>query len=83
MCDHRMPCRSLPFFFRVFREMMPGASVCAAVATQAILVLCRGIFTPQNDVVESKWQHFVFAAVFQPETGGYPLADAFAEVGVF
>ena len=47
---------------------------------QAIIVLCRGIFTPQNDVVETKWEHHVFAAVFQPESGGYPLADAFAEV---
>lgn len=50
-------------------------------STQAILVLCRGIFTPQNDVVETKWEHHVFAAVFQPGSGGYPLAGVFAEVG--
>lgn len=50
---------------------------------QAVLVLCRGIFTPQNDVVESKWEHHVFAAVFQPESGGFPLASAFAEVNIF
>lgn len=49
-------------------------------STQAILVLCRGVFTPQNDVVETKWEHHVFAAVFQPDSGGYPLAGAFAEV---
>lgn len=48
--------------------------------SQAVLVLCRGVFTPQNDVVESKREHHVFAAVFQPESGGYPLADGFAEV---
>eukprot|EP00903_Cladosiphon_okamuranus_P006600 g6447.t1 len=47
---------------------------------EAILVLCRGIFTPQNDVVETKWDHHMFAAVFQPESDGYPLAGAFAEV---
>ncbi|CAM9888920.1 unnamed protein product [Ectocarpus sp. 6 AP-2014] len=47
---------------------------------EAVLVLCRGIFTPQNDVVESKWEHHVFAAVFQPESGGSSLASAFAEV---
>lgn len=47
---------------------------------QAVLVMCRGLFTPQNEVVESKREHHVFAAVFQPESGGYPLADAFAEV---
>lgn len=46
-------------------------------------MLCRGIFTPQNDVVESKWEHHVFAAVFQPESGGSSLASAFAEVNNF
>lgn len=45
-------------------------------------MLCRGIFTPQNDVVETKWEHHVFAAVFQPESGGYPLAGAFVKVGL-
>lgn len=43
-------------------------------------MLCRGIFTPHSDVVETKWENHVFAAVFQPESGGYSLAGAFAEV---
>lgn len=50
---------------------------------QAVLVLCRGLFTPRNDVTESKSKHYVFAAAFEPEAGGYPLAGAFEEVNVF
>lgn len=56
---------------------------------QAVLVLCRGLFTPVNDVIESNLQHHVYTAAFTPGEAaggsgggsGYPLADAFAEVG--
>lgn len=56
-------------------------------------MLCRGLFTPVNDVIETKFQHHVYTAAFLPRGegvsggsgggggGGYPLADAFAEVG--
>ncbi|CAM9947475.1 unnamed protein product, partial [Laminaria digitata] len=55
---------------------------------QAVLVLCRGLFTPGNEVIESKFQHHVHTAAFPPGegdgggggSGGYPLADVFAEV---
>lgn len=54
-------------------------------------MLCRGLFTPVNDVIETKFQHHVYTAAFLPwgepasggsggDCGGYPLADAFAEV---
>lgn len=53
-------------------------------------MLCRGLFTPGNEVIESKFQHHVHTAAFPPGegdgggggSGGYPLADAFAEVGL-
>ncbi|CAM9441118.1 unnamed protein product, partial [Pylaiella littoralis] len=50
---------------------------------EAVLVLCRRLFTPRNDVTESKSKHYVFAAAFEPEAGGYPLAGAFEEASVF
>ncbi|CAM9187780.1 unnamed protein product [Scytosiphon promiscuus] len=67
--------RDLIFHLRPLLEHAPARD-----RHEAVLVLCRGLFTPQNDVVESKREHHVFAAVFQPESGGYPLASAFAEV---
>lgn len=56
---------------------------------QSVLVLCRGLFTPVNDVIETKFQHHVYTAAFLPggegtdggSGGGYSLADAFTEVG--
>lgn len=56
-------------------------------------MLCRGLFTPVNDVIESKFEHHVYTAAFLPGArgdsgsggggdGGYSLTDAFAEVGV-
>eukprot|EP00752_Nemacystus_decipiens_P004033 g3692.t1 len=67
--------RDFLFHLRALLEHAPARD-----RHEAIIVLCRGIFTPQNDVIETKWEHHVFAAVFQPESGGYPLAGAFAEV---
>lgn len=65
--------------------LLAGLLACwlAGWLAQAVLVLCRGIFTPRNDVMESRSKHYVFAAAFEPEVGGYPLAGAFEEVSVF
>ena len=47
---------------------------------QAVLVLCRGLFTPGHNKEPSRVHDNVHGCALRHEHGGYPLEEAFAEV---
>lgn len=49
---------------------------------QAVLILCRGLFTPGYNSAASRVYDSVHGAALRREEGGYSLAGAFAEVTV-
>lgn len=53
-----------------------------AVFDQAVLLLCRGLFTPENDAIVCSGQQHLYETAFQPAAGGYRLEGAFTEVWV-
>lgn len=68
----------LACFFRALCSFL--SLVCVFNQAQAVLVLCRGLFTPGHNKEPSRVHDNVHGCALRVEHGGYPLEEAFAEV---
>ena len=49
---------------------------------QAVLVLCRGLFTPGHNDAASRVHDNVYGAALRPQADGYSLAASYAQVSL-
>lgn len=70
-------CDVLPSIMRDCPRPYPCRNVLIA---QAVLIFCRGLFTPGHNDGASKVNDNVHGASLRKQHGGYSLAEAYAEV---